>query len=671
MAKPVARIVALQVALACGLVLLVGRAGYLQLVKGGEFARKSRAQRTVTRELPARRGTIYDRNGRPLAVSEPVYRVQISVREVRDTALLLRRAARSLRVSQATLLRSFRRGADNLYPYFHGPFKESAIAPLRGMRGVRFYTAYSRGYPSGRLAAPIIGAVSLEEGRGQSGLERSLDSILAGRPGETIDLKTPAGHQFESPDRLVREPVPGHDVVLTIDAELQEIAENALAKALIDYKAESGDVVFLDPRSGELLALASLTRTGPASSATVFTSPFEPGSTAKPFTAAALLTLGRVRDDETVSGENGKWTYPTRGRATRTVEDTHVEKEPMNLARVIQVSSNIGIGKFSRKLRWEEQYDMLRAFGFGALTGVEYPSEAGGVLVRPHRWDPGYDAESIAMGYRIQMTPLQLALGYGVFANDGVLMAPTLVREIRSIDRRTLYKTEPEMVRRVIPVAVAVRMREFLGLAAGESGTGSQAQVRGGILGKTGTAKQAVNGSYAAGVYRASFVAIYPAKDPQLVAVVTIEDPKGGAYYGGQTAAPVTASMFKQALSARHSVIDRSVIAEKAQGRNGAKTQGGEDAKARGREEAESEDLNESAASVRLPLRAPAAKTALVLVPEVTGRAVRGAVFAVHQRGLRARVEGSGRVVVKSLPAAGDSLALGKTVVLFLSAKTP
>ncbi len=662
MAKPVARIVALQVALGAGLLLLVVRAGYLQLVQGGDFARKARAQRTVTRELPARRGTIYDRNGNQLAASEPVYRVQISVKEVRDTAALLRRASRALRISQAALLRHFRRGADNLYPYFHGPYKGSAIAPLRGMRGVRFETAYSRGYPNGRLAAPVLGAVSLEDNRGQSGLERSLDSILAGRPGETIDLKTPGGVQFESPDRLVREPVPGHDVVLTIDAELQEIAENALAKALVDYKAESGDVVFLDPRTGELLALASLTRSGPTASATVFTSPFEPGSTAKPFTAATLLALGRVTDSETVWGENGSWTFPTRGRATRTVEDTHVEKEPMTLARVIQVSSNIGIGKFSRKLRWEEQYDMLRAFGFGALTGVEYPSEAAGVLIRPHRWDPGYDAESMAMGYRIQMTPLQLALGYAVFANDGVLMAPTLVREIRSIDRRVLYRTEPEVVRRVIPSAVAARIREFLGMAAGASGTGSQAQVQGGILGKTGTARQAENGSYASGKYRASFVAIYPAKDPQLVAVVTIEDPKG-AYYGGLTAAPVTASMFKQALSARHSVIDRSVIAEKAEGRNDA-----EKAERRNDATTQSEaDLNSSAASVRLPLRDPSARTTMVLVPEVTGRAIRAAVFAVHQRGLRARVEGTGRMVVKSFPEAGDSLMLGKTVVLYVS----
>jgi cell division protein FtsI/penicillin-binding protein 2 len=448
-------------------------------------------------------------------------------------------------------------------------------------------------------------------------------------------------------------------VVLTLDAQLQEIAENALRKALAEYKADGGDVLFLDPRTGELLALASLSESGLPGSATVFTSPFEPGSTAKPFTAATLLALGRIKGTETVSGENGSWTYPTRGRATRTIEDTHAEKAPMTLARVIEVSSNIGIAKFSRKLRWEEHYDMLRAFGFGAPTGVEYPSEAAGSLVRPDRWDPGYDAESIAMGYRIQMTPLQLGLGYAVFANDGVLMAPTLIREIRSVDRKVLYRMEPEVVRRVISTEVAARMRELLGMAAGEAGTGSQGQVLGGILGKTGTARQAEHGSYASGKYRASFVAIYPAKDPQLVAVVTIQNPVG-AYYGGQTAAPVTASMLKQALSARQSVIDRSVIAQ-AERRKGATAQS----------EGE-EDIDAAAEAVRLPLEDAAPRTSMTRVPEVAGRAIRGAVFAVHQRGLRARVEGNGRVVVRSLPAAGDSLAVGKTVVLFVSpSRTP
>ncbi|HEX7024260.1 MAG TPA: penicillin-binding transpeptidase domain-containing protein, partial [Gemmatimonadales bacterium] len=358
MAKPVARIVALQAALGLGLVLVVGRAGYLQLVEGGEYRRQASRQRTEQVELPARRGTIYDRNGTPLAVSQPKYHVTLALNEVRDTALLISRASARLRIRADSLRRSFRRGTPR-YPYFDGPFSEAEVGPLRGMKGVHLTSVYRRGYPSNDLARPVIGAVSGDSGRGRSGIERTLDSVLAGTPGLTVNLRDPRGQRFESPDRLIREPVPGHDVVLTIDAELQEIAENALARAIDTLRAEGGDVVFYDPRNGELLALASLGASGAAPASTAFTTPFEPGSTAKPFTAAALLALGRVRDGQTVSGENGAWTFATSGRATRTIKDTHVQKLPMTLAHVIQVSSNIGIAKFSRELRWEEQYEML------------------------------------------------------------------------------------------------------------------------------------------------------------------------------------------------------------------------------------------------------------------------------------------------------------------------
>lgn len=657
MARPAARIAALQFALFAGLLLVVGRAGYLQLVKGPEFARISKAQRTVTRELPARRGTIYDRNGTLLAVSEPVYRVQISVREVRDTQQVVRLASRALRSTPGAIRALFRKGAEP-YPYFHGPYREAAIAPLRGIPGIRFETDYSRGYPRGRLAAAVIGAVSTDEGRGQSGIERSLDSVLAGQPGETIDLRTASGRRLESPDRLVREPVPGHEVVLTIDAELQEIAENALRDAVAQFQAQGGDVVFLDPRTGELLALASQGSSKEGSTASMFTSPFEPGSTAKPFTAAGLLTLGRVTDDETVSGENGRWTFVTRGSATRTIEDTHAEKAPMTLARAIQVSSNIGVAKFSRKLSWEEKYEMLRAFGFGSPTGVEFPSEAAGNLPRPHTWLEGYVPLSIPIGYNFNVTPIQLAAAYAVFAHDGVLLAPTLIREIRTIDRTPLYHSRPEVVRRVIPSEIAARIRTFLSDAAGDSGTGSRGQVQGGILGKTGTARKVENGRYVPGKYHSSFAAIYPAKDPQLVVVVTIDSPKG-EYYGGQTAAPVTASMLQQALSARRSVIDRSAMARRvAGGRADQRTGGRADGAVAG-------DQDASAGAVRLPLPDSSPRTTQVLVPAVSGKNVRSAVYAVHQRGLRARVEGSGLVVQRTAPAAGDSLALGKTVILF------
>lgn len=654
MARPVTRIVALQVALGAGLLLVVARAGWLQLVRGRELARKATQQRTAQRELEARRGTIYDRNRTPLVVSLPKFRVQLALNEVTDTAELIRLVAADLHVRADSLRRSFRRGTPR-YPYFYGPFTGSQVARLRKLRGAHLETTYSRAYPNGLLAGAIVGSLAPDGRHGMGGLERSLDSLLAGSPGLTTDLRDPSGRLFESPGRLMREPVAGNDIVLTLDAELQAIAEYTLAKALRDFKAEGGDVVFLDPRSGELLALASLAAAGGAATPSALTSPFEPGSTAKPFTAAALLTLGRVGESETVSGENGVWVFPTSAGATRKITDAHPDPGEFTLARAIQKSSNIAMAKFALKLRYEEQYEMLRAFGFGAPTGVEFPSEANGTLYRPQRWRYGYDAQSLAMGYLMLVTPLQLAAAYGALANGGLLLAPTLVKEVRSPAGEPLYRHQVEVVRRVVSREVAATIRRFLAEAASDSGTGGRAQVRGGILGKTGTAQMVENGAYVQGAYRASFAAIYPARDPQLVAVVTIDRPRG-AYYGGLTAAPMTADMLRQALAARRSSIERTLATDESVAPRNLP--------AVARQE-ESGDRTVSAVSLPLPLPAPRSPLTVV-VPEVTGRAVRAAVFALHQRGFRVRVEGAGRVL-RSLPAAGDSLPAGKTVVLYAS----
>lgn len=652
MAKPVARIAALQLAIGAGLVLVVVRAGWLQLLQGRKFARQAASIRTAERELDARRGTIYDRNGTPLVLSQPKYRVLLALNEVQDTPGVIRRVASDLHIPADSLRRSFRRGTPR-YPYFQGPFTAPQVSALRRMRGVHFETVYGRSYPIGVLAGALIGALAPDGRRGSSGLERTLDPILAGRPGRTTFLKDPSGRLFESPGRLVSEPVPGNDVILTLDAELQGIAEYSLAKAIKAFKAEGGDVVFLDPRTGEILAAASLASGDATPLASAFTTPFEPGSTAKPFTAAVLLTLGRVDSTETVWGERGRWIYETSPGHTRKIEDTHPDSGHFTLARAIQKSSNIAMAKFSLKLHPEEHYEMLRGFGFGAPTGVEFPSEANGSLRRPHGWRYGYDSQSMATGYGFAVTPIQLAAAYGALANDGLLLAPTLVKEIRSPDGERLYRHEPEVIRRVISAEVAAKIRGFLAEAASDSGTGGRAQVRGGILGKTGTAQIVENGRYAPGEYRASFAGIYPAKNPQLVVVVTIDRPRG-EYYGGLTAAPVTADMLRQALAARGSALDRA-----GPGRDVAVV--------RRRQPDEPEDVASPAASVRLPL-APAAQrpAGSVLIPDVLGRPIRAAAFALHQRGLRVRIAGAGTGrVVRSVPGAGDSLPAGRTVVLY------
>ncbi len=654
MAKPRARILVLQLGFAAGVLVVLGRAAWLQLVQGRALSRRAEELRTVPRELMARRGTIYDRNGTPLVISQPKFRVQIALREVRDTTHLLRFFASDLGIRADTLRRSFRRGTPR-YPYFYGPFTAHQVERLRELDGVYLETTYSRSYPNGVLASPIIGQLDADGLKGASGLERTLDTVLAGVPGLTTDLRESTGRRIESPGRLIREPISGHDVTLTIDAELQGIAEYTLARALHDFHAQGGDVVFLDPRSGELLALASLSA-GETSVPSFFTTPFEPGSTAKPFTAAALLTLNRVTPTETVSGNNGTWTFNVTSRLTRTIRDVHPERGELTLARAIQKSSNIGMAKFALKLRPEEQYDMLRRFGFGAPTGVEFPSEAIGNLIRPNRWRFGYDGQSVAMGYSFSVTPVQLAAAYGALANDGLLLAPTLLRDVRDTEGKTVYHHQPEVIRRAISSEVAATIREFLNEAASDSGTGGRAQVRGGILGKTGTALVAERGGYEKGQYRASFAAIYPARDPQLVVVVTIDRPQG-AYYGGVIAAPVTADMLRQALAAKNGGLDKSPLGEVA-------AEPADEARGEPPARAAAEHSQES--SVAVPLADTTARLArsATIVPDVTGRSLRDAVFALHQRGFRVRIEGNGRPI-RTSPAAGDSLMTGSLVVLF------
>ncbi len=652
MAKPVARIAALQAFLVLGGGALVARAAYLQLVHGNAYARQAVAERTVPRKLEPHRGTIFDRRGAPLATSLEQYHLGVAPDQVRSSAVdsVVRFARNDLGIDVTRLRRTLReRGR---YFYAHGPFTASQVERLRHIRGVELSPLYRREYPSGPLARPLIGSLSPDSSLGTSGLERFLDSLLSGVPGKAVLLKDANGRTYESPGRVIRQPVAGNDVVLTIDRELQEIAEAGLAAAFAEYQPARGDVVFLDPRSGELLAAASRQAGddgGSAPSASFFVTSFEPGSTAKPFTAAALLSLGRVDSTDTVTGEGGKWVLTTAGGGTRTVEDDHAQHEPITLARAIQVSSNIAMGKFSERLRPEEQYDMLRSFGFGSPTGIEFGAEASGSLPRPGLWRAGLQGVSAAMGYAFTVTPIQLAAAYAAIANDGVLLAPSMIKEIRDPAGRVIYHHEPLVVRRVVSSEIAARLRGFLALAAGDSGTGERAQVRGGVLGKTGTAKLVRNRVYTAH-YAASFAGIFPAKDPQIVVVVRIEDPKGGRYYGGLVAAPLTARMLRQALAARLTAIDRARLAD------------GEVVATR--------PARRSGSAERAPVRVitwPPGPDAgrshpAVVVPDVVGQTVRAAAHALHRRGFRVELDGGLGRVTETRPAAGDSLPAGRTV---------
>src|SRR6059036_2056304 len=349
MAKSAVRLQVVQVGVFAAMALLAVRAAQVQLLEGRRWAEEAQAQRTERIVLQARRGTLSDRHGTPLALTQETYHVGVAPNELRDPGGDGAVIARQLGLSATAWQQALRKR----YAYFAGPFSAPEVQPLRGVRGVHLEPVVNRFYPAPELARATIGRVA-EDGYGASGLEKTLDSLLAGRPRSAVVLKDRAGREYESPARVISEPVAGNDVVLTLDAELQEIAQRALDDAIDNMEADGGDVVMLDPRGGEILAVASRRADG-SMRPSAFTETFEPGSLAKIFAAAALIMFERVRPGERVSGEGGRYRLPGR-----VVTDEH-PLATLTLADAIRVSSNIALVKFSARLQPDEQYGVLRA----------------------------------------------------------------------------------------------------------------------------------------------------------------------------------------------------------------------------------------------------------------------------------------------------------------------
>ena len=644
MAKPLVRLRFVEIGLGVALLALLARAGQVQLVEGRRYAAAAAAQRTEHVVLDARRGTLSDRHGTALALTQETYHVGIAPNELRDPARDAATIARQLRLQQSDVQRALRKR----YAWFAGPFTALEVQPIRTLRGVHLEPVLRRFYPSREFARAVIGRVG-EDGRGAGsgggGLERLLDSLLTGTPGSAVVLKDRAGREYASPARVIAAPVAGNDVVLTLDVELQEIAQRALDDAIDNMQADGGDVVMLDPRGGEVLAVASRRADG-SMRPSAFTETFEPGSLAKIFAAAALITYERVRLTDRVSGEGGS--YRMRGRATPLTDEHPLPT--LTLADAIRVSSNIALAKFSARLDPAEQYGVLRAFGFGAPTGVEFPAESPGRLRPPREWSRPSSA-SLAIGYELAVTPIQLAAAYGAIANDGVLLQPTLIREIRAPNGVVRYLHRPEPVRRVVTPQVAAKLRDLLRGVVEAGGTAERAALSNfQLAAKTGTARRVVGGRYASGQYTASFAALFPADAPQLVVVMKIDNPQKGSYFAAQTAAPVTRSMLEQALAARTVALDRARLA------NVATT-------------ADRAPLDEPDGVVPYVVPWPYVPDSALAqpdrtVPNVTGRPLREAARTMHRRGFQVVVKGWG-VIHHTWPAAGERAAPGTTVTMF------
>lgn len=645
---------------------LIGRAAMVQLVEHDEWVRRAEYRQVAEDELPAPRGRILDATGQTIAESKALVRIALDPRLIPDRARL-RRALTAQEVDRA----SIRRAIDTTRKWveLRQAFSPAEIGDVLRMPGVHATDVSVREYTSSAGLRLLVGRTDAA-GDGLDGVEAVLDSLLSGTTGRRSRVRDVRGRRFDSPDETSVTPRPGHEVTLTINHALQQIADQALGQAIDSLDADGGDIVVVDPRTGGVLAIASRARRGSSPALTAVTTPYEPGSTLKPFIAGGLLMRGLASPDEEIATYDG--VYTTFGR---TIHDTHGEPR-MTLERVIAKSSNVGIVRFAERLSAGDEFQILRDFGFGTITGLTASSESPGRLRPPSRWSL-QSAASLAMGYEISVTPLQLAMAYAAIANGGELLEPSLVRSIRAPDGTVVYENERRVVRRVLTPQVAATLRRMLADVVSD-GTAVEADLASyAIGGKTGTARVTVDGRYERGVYNASFAGIFPLDNPQMVIVVKLNNP-GASIYGGRTAAPVVRMVLRAAYAARDAALDPSSLGARrmeptfAAQDSGAIAGGALVAATGGWEDSAFADLPPAdSAGGEVPwlltLGEPVIPASVVrvtrMVPDVRGMPLRRQVLLLSDSGFRVSLARGD--AGQTLPPAGTPLRSGSLVRLF------
>lgn len=551
--------------------LLIGGVGYrlvsVQAVNADRYAALGEQQRARTIDLPARRGRMYDRNGDVLATSVDAATVYADPRAFRgrtgpegrwippagDATQVAAALSPLVGVDAAELEARLTKDAHFVYVARQLPRETGDRIADLGLPGVGILTEPSRVYPNGVLSSQVLGFTGID-GDGLSGLEIQYESLLSGQPGSLVLELAPGGLSIPSAGRQLTPPDPGTDLVLTVDREIQHVAERAATAAVERHQAAGASVLVMDVDSGEVLAMANaptIDANDPAAGEPTsrrnraVTDMFEPGSVQKALTAAAALEEGIATPDTVYTVAD------TLQVGHKTFSDDHRHPtEPMTVAEIIEQSSNVGTIQLAQDVGPDRLASYLEAFGYGEPLGVGFPGEAAGSVLPRDQWS-NTSLPTIAIGYGVAVTLLQAASVYGTIANDGVAVQPRLVRGTVGEDGR-LTPTAPAATRRVVSERTAQQLRDMLALVVdGERGTGGRAGVPGyDVAGKTGTARKPLeNARGYSSDYMGSFVGFAPVEEPELVVAVTVDDPT--PIYGGLTAAPVFQEVMSFALGHR------------------------------------------------------------------------------------------------------------------------
>ncbi|HEY6642317.1 peptidoglycan D,D-transpeptidase FtsI family protein [Povalibacter sp.] len=518
---------------------LIVRAVDLQLLDDGFLEGQGDARFTRVAKLSAVRGAIYDRNGETLAASMPVDTVWASPREIMKASDQLPKLAEALNRDPKWLTQVLTSNLERDFVYLvrhMRPSDASQVAALK-IPGVYLLREYQRFYPAGEVTGHLLGFTKKYDDIGQEGLELAYDRWLGAEAGAKRVIQDRYGRTVEDIESI-RAPRPGSDLVTSIDLRIQYLAYRELKSAVQLHRAKAGSMVVLDVDSGEILAMVNQPSYNPNDRDQVSaaryrnraaTDIFEPGSSIKPFVAAAGIASGRFHPNTIID------TTPFRVGA-KLIED-HKFLGSVPLTTVLAKSSNAGMVKMAMTLTPQSMHDTLSAFGFGQVSGSGYPGESAGLLNDAAHWGRIGQA-TMSYGYGLSVTPLQLAHAYSTLASGGISRPATL----RRVD-------EPVVGERVLDERVARELLTMMESVVSQDGTGQGAALAGyRVAGKTGTAWTAAAGGYSTDRYKATFGGVVPASHPRLAAIVVIDEPGGRLFYGGDVAAPVFANVMAGAL---------------------------------------------------------------------------------------------------------------------------
>lgn len=509
--------------------------------RGFEFLQGQGEARTLRKEkMPAYRGVVSDRHGEPMAVSTPVSSIWAHPAELLAAKKQWKPLLKALSITRSELEKKLYNFRTKEFMYLRRHLSPEAAARITELAvpGIYEELEYKRFYPMGEVAAHVVGFTNIDD-EGQEGIELAYNEWLTGTEGAKQVLKDLKGRRVRDVGLLAK-PMPGKDVQLSIDMRLQFLAYRALKAGVKKHGAKAGSIVMLDARTGEVLAMANQPSFNPnnrrnASISSMrnraITDQFEPGSTMKPLTLMAALEAGIV--DETTQID----TNPGYFRVGRKTLLDHINYGVVDLKKIIQKSSQVGLTKISLQLEGDRIRDMYFNLGLGQSTGIGFPGESVGVLPNYPKWAPIVQA-NFSFGYGMTSTTLQLAQVYAAIANRGVKTPVTMLKTDKPLSRTQVIKPE-----------VAYAMTQMLKTVVKKGGTATRADLKGyAVAGKTGTIHKAVAGGYADDRYVSLFAGFAPADDPRIIAVVMVDEPSSGDYFGGKVAAPVFAEAVDGAL---------------------------------------------------------------------------------------------------------------------------